>query len=163
MQNIAGHCQQTIAFKSLLTTSSNVLPLHLSRPLFEFSLKVKVMGSNPGCLLKSFLLYLNLHKYNFPCNSIPLTILHPYLVFVGFQYVLNLVPSYLGCQRSKIFSFKRTLIHNPFSIHRIFRTSPFFWQLRIKIGINKDTKNMGIDHDRNLPNSSVNYLPKSKQ
>ena len=44
-------------FKSLLTTSNNVLPLHLSCPLFEFSLKVKVMGSNPGYLLKSFLLY----------------------------------------------------------------------------------------------------------
>jgi len=29
----------------------------LSRPYFEFSLKVKVMGSNPGYLLKSFLLY----------------------------------------------------------------------------------------------------------
>ena len=30
----------------------------LSRQKFEFSLKVKVMGSNPGYLLKSFLLYL---------------------------------------------------------------------------------------------------------
>ena len=46
-----------IVNRLLLTTSSNVLPLHLSRPLFEFLLKVKVMGSNPGYLLKSFLLY----------------------------------------------------------------------------------------------------------
>jgi hypothetical protein len=40
---------------------SNVLPFYasskLSRPLFEFFLKVKVMGLNPGYLLKSFLLY----------------------------------------------------------------------------------------------------------
>ena len=28
-----------------------------SHPYFEFSLRVKVMGSNPGYLLKSFLLY----------------------------------------------------------------------------------------------------------
>ena len=43
---------------SLLTTPNNVLPAHLSCPIFEFSLKVtlkvKVMGSNPGYLLKSF-------------------------------------------------------------------------------------------------------------
>ena len=32
---------------------SNVLPLHLKR-LFEFSLKAKVMGSNPDYLLKYF-------------------------------------------------------------------------------------------------------------
>ena len=32
----------------------------LSRPYFEFSLKVKVMGSNAGYFLKSFLLYVNL-------------------------------------------------------------------------------------------------------
>ena len=36
--------------------SSNDLSLHLSHPWFEFSLKVKVMGSNPGYFLKSFLL-----------------------------------------------------------------------------------------------------------
>ena len=45
------------AFKSLLTTSSNVLPLHLSCQKFEFYLKVKVIGSDPGYLIKSFLLY----------------------------------------------------------------------------------------------------------
>ena len=33
----------------------------LSHPLFEFSLKVKVMGSNPGYFLKSFLLYNKKH------------------------------------------------------------------------------------------------------
>ena len=36
----------------------------LSCQLFEFSLKVKVMGSNAGYLLKSFLLYPQ-HIYNF--------------------------------------------------------------------------------------------------
>ena len=47
-------------FKSLLTMPSNVLPLHLKQtfpPKFEFLLKVKAMGLNPGYLLKSFLLY----------------------------------------------------------------------------------------------------------
>jgi len=34
----------------------------LSRPYFEYSLKVKVVGSNPGYLLKSFLLY---NKYSY--------------------------------------------------------------------------------------------------
>jgi hypothetical protein len=70
-------------FKSLFSTPSNVLPLHLKqtflpiigsltqgcclpcvaalRNQFEFSLKVKVMGSNPGYLLKSFLLYKAVH------------------------------------------------------------------------------------------------------
>ena len=39
---------------------SNVLPLHLKQtfpPKFEFLLKLKAMGLNPGYLLKSFLLY----------------------------------------------------------------------------------------------------------
>ena len=52
-----GILSKLFVFKSLLTASSNVLPLNLSRPKFELSLKVKVMRSNPGCLLKSFLLY----------------------------------------------------------------------------------------------------------
>ena len=34
----------------------------LSRQLFEFSLKLKVMGLNPGYLLKYFLLYLRLNE-----------------------------------------------------------------------------------------------------
>ena len=48
---------QIMGVKVCLSCKGNVLPLHLSRPLFEFSLKVKVMGSNPGYLLKPFLLY----------------------------------------------------------------------------------------------------------
>ena len=36
---------------------------HVSRPKFEFALKVKVMGSNPGYLLKSFLLYFFYQDY----------------------------------------------------------------------------------------------------
>ena len=46
-------CWQPPAMFSLYTSSK------LSRPEFEFSLKgkLKVMGSNPGYLLKSFLLY----------------------------------------------------------------------------------------------------------
>ena len=36
----------------------------LSRPQFEFSLKVKVMGSNPGNLLKTFLLYSRKYRFD---------------------------------------------------------------------------------------------------
>ncbi len=50
-QNIAGRCQQK-CFAFLLQVSK------LSHQQFEFLLKVKVMGSNSGYLLKSFLLYL---------------------------------------------------------------------------------------------------------
>ena len=40
-KTLLGIVNKLFVFKSLLTTSSNVLPLHLSRPWFEFSLKVK--------------------------------------------------------------------------------------------------------------------------
>ena len=53
-----GIVNKLLKTKSLLTMPSNVLPSHqskLSRPKFEFSLKVK--GLNPDYLLKSFLLY----------------------------------------------------------------------------------------------------------
>ena len=43
------------------------LPLHLKQtfpPIFEFSLKVKVMRLNPGYLLKSFLLYFTIPPEN---------------------------------------------------------------------------------------------------
>jgi hypothetical protein len=40
----------------LLTSPSNVLPYTSSKLYRQFSLKVKVIGSNPGYLLKSFLL-----------------------------------------------------------------------------------------------------------
>ena len=53
-KTLLGIVNKLFVFKSLLKTSSNVLPLHLSRPWFEFSLKGKVMGSNPGYLHKSF-------------------------------------------------------------------------------------------------------------
>ena len=56
-KTLLGIVNKLVVFKSLLTTSCNVLPWHFSRPWIEFSLKVKVMGSNPGYLLKSFLLY----------------------------------------------------------------------------------------------------------
>ena len=46
-------CWQHPAMFCLITSSK------LSRPQFEFSLKVKVMGSNSSYLLKSFLLYVN--------------------------------------------------------------------------------------------------------
>ena len=42
---------------SLLTSPSDVLPSYLKEEKLEFSLKLKVMESNPGYLLKSFLLY----------------------------------------------------------------------------------------------------------
>jgi hypothetical protein len=47
-------CRQCPAMFCVYTSSK------LSRWKFEFSLKVKVMGLNPGYLLKSFLLYLKL-------------------------------------------------------------------------------------------------------
>ena len=61
-QNIAGLCQQTFEKKKFVDNAQQYLPLHLSQtfqPIFEFQLKVKVkvMESNPGYLLKSFLLY----------------------------------------------------------------------------------------------------------
>ena len=46
-------CWQCSAIFCLYTSSK------LSRPKFDFTLKVKVMGSNPSYLLKSFLLYNN--------------------------------------------------------------------------------------------------------
>ena len=47
-------CWQCSAMFCLYTSSK------LSQPYFEFSLKMKVVGSNSGYLLKSFLLYLPL-------------------------------------------------------------------------------------------------------
>ena len=47
-QNNTGHCQHTFESKKFVD---------ISQPRFEFLLKVKVMGSNPSYLLKSFLLY----------------------------------------------------------------------------------------------------------
>ena len=47
---------------SLLTSPSDVLPSYLKEEKLEFSLKMKVMESNPGYLLKFFLLY---EKYEF--------------------------------------------------------------------------------------------------
>ena len=47
--------------KLLLTMLSNILPLHLKQffpPIIWFFAEVKVMGLNPGYLLKAFLLYL---------------------------------------------------------------------------------------------------------
>ena len=55
-KTLLGIVNKLLNTKRLLTMTSNVLPLHLSRQFFEFSLKVKVMASNPGYLLKSFLL-----------------------------------------------------------------------------------------------------------
>jgi hypothetical protein len=39
-----------------------ITPSKLSRQKFEFSLKVKLMGTNPSYLLKSFLLYLGMYN-----------------------------------------------------------------------------------------------------
>ena len=58
---LLGIVNKLLKTKSLLTSPTNVFPLHLKYlnfpANFEFSLKVKVMGSNLGYLLKSFLLY----------------------------------------------------------------------------------------------------------
>ena len=59
-KTLLGIVDKLFIFKCLLTTPSNVLPLHLknilSCPWLELSMKVKVMGSNLGYLLKSSLL-----------------------------------------------------------------------------------------------------------
>ena len=56
-----GIVNKLFTFKSLLTTPSNVLPLHLKQTfppiIWEFSMKVKVMRLNSDYLLKSSLLY----------------------------------------------------------------------------------------------------------
>ena len=53
-QNIAGHCQQTFENKKFVDISQQCFAL---LPQVNFlANKVKVMGSNPGYLLKSFLL-----------------------------------------------------------------------------------------------------------
>ena len=53
-KTLLGIVNKNFVFKSLLTTSSNVLPLQLS---------LKVMRSYPGYLLKSFLLYFVTSKH----------------------------------------------------------------------------------------------------
>ena len=49
MGNKAKHC--------CVMSTNFLFSSKLSRPSFEFSLKVKAMGSNPGILFKSVLLY----------------------------------------------------------------------------------------------------------
>ena len=59
-KTLLGVVNKLFVFKSLLTTLSNVFPLHFKQvflPIFEFRPKVKVMGLNPGYLVKSSLLY----------------------------------------------------------------------------------------------------------
>ena len=51
-------CQQSFENKKFVDITQQYMPYYLSGQLFEFSLKLKVMGSNPGCLLKSFLLHI---------------------------------------------------------------------------------------------------------
>ena len=61
-KTLLGFVNKLLKIKSLWTMPSNVLPYTSSkhsRPYFEFSLKVKVMRSNAGYLLKSFLLYIS--------------------------------------------------------------------------------------------------------
>ena len=64
-KTLLGIVNKLFVFKSLLTMPSNVLPLHLKQtfpPIFEFSLKMKVMGSIPGYFFKSFLLLANFYS-----------------------------------------------------------------------------------------------------
>jgi len=59
-KTLLGVVNKLLKTKCSLTSPSNVLLVassKLSRQWFEFSLKLEVMGSNPGYLLKSFLLY----------------------------------------------------------------------------------------------------------
>ena len=73
-----GVVNKLFKIKSFLTMPSNVLPLHLKQtfpPIIGFSLKVKVMGSNPAYLLKSFLLYRC--EFTRKCSSI---LIIPFLI-----------------------------------------------------------------------------------
>ena len=65
-----GDVNKLFIFKSLLTTPSNVFPLHLKQTFptiiwifteYEGGIHMKEMGLNPGYLLKYFLLYLRLN------------------------------------------------------------------------------------------------------
>ena len=58
-KTLLGVVNKLLKTKSLLTSPSNVLPLPFKQffpPIFEFSIKLKVMRLNPGYLLKNFLL-----------------------------------------------------------------------------------------------------------
>ena len=57
--------KQKVVFWQYQQSFSFYTSSKLSRRKFEFSPKVKVMGSNPDYLLKSFLLYLKIFKDNF--------------------------------------------------------------------------------------------------
>ena len=52
-----GRCQQTFENKKFVALFCHITSSKLSRQEFEFSMKMKVMESNPGHLPKSFLLY----------------------------------------------------------------------------------------------------------
>ena len=92
-KTLLGIVNKLLKIKSLLTSASNAIfclitSSKFSRQWFEFSLNVKVMGSNPGYLLKYFLLcyekyasgtwnefsmpeaYFDPNKYNLMQNSI---------------------------------------------------------------------------------------------
>ena len=57
-QNIAGHCQQTFENKKFVDISQQCFALlpQVNFPANNLDFLLKVMGSNPGYLLKSFLL-----------------------------------------------------------------------------------------------------------
>ena len=62
----------------------------LSRPYFEFPLMVKVMGSNAGYLLKSFLLY-----HHILVDYFSLTHSHTIISWLIMSLSPTLIPSYL--------------------------------------------------------------------
>ena len=71
MQNIAGRFQQAFENKKFVDITQQCFALlpQVNFPadnLNKYSLKVKVMGSNPGYLLKSFLLFLLI--ISVPCH-----------------------------------------------------------------------------------------------
>ena len=67
-KTLRGVVNKLLKTKCLLTTTIDVLPLYLSRPSFEFSTKVRVMGLNPDYLLKSFLLYAKTYLISSVCK-----------------------------------------------------------------------------------------------
>ena len=101
---LLGFVNKLLKIKSLLTMPSNVFCHYtsskLSRPYFEFLLKVKVMRSNAGYLLKSFLIY----------TEIPLPVMKSY-----FRSFVRSYTNFLTCS----FSNKKVVFRLSFIISRL--------------------------------------------
>ena len=72
MQNIAGHCQQTFENKKFVDATQQCFTLlpqvNFPDNNLNFYYRLQVMRSNPGYLLKYFLLYSKVHHDIFQLN-----------------------------------------------------------------------------------------------